>query len=81
MKSRFDLSVFEDGVVAAQHYSEKSLSQGIMGASWQGGAASALEGQNMTNQSRKGESKPTKLNPDNYQNWADGMEILLNAKK
>lgn len=28
----------------------------------------------------KGEIKVTKLNSDNYQSWADGMELLLDAK-
>ena len=29
----------------------------------------------------KSEIKVTKLNSDNYQSWADGMQLLLNAKK
>ncbi len=28
----------------------------------------------------KDEIKVTKLNPDNYQSWADGIEFLLDAK-
>ena len=28
----------------------------------------------------KGEIKVTKLNSDNYQSWANGIELLLDAK-
>lgn len=51
------------------------------GPSESGGAVSSTPDGQYRKANRKGEFKLTKLNSDNYQLWAYGMEILLSAKR